>query len=98
MNDSTVIAYGMKDLKVGISPRFILQTKGEFNGTKVKKSSDKRNEVFGYKFENLNLANADSLFNTDNSNLGSISPNALLANAHEFRLGQSASPNQAIHQ
>jgi len=44
---SNVIAYGMKDLKVGISPRFILQTKGEFNGTKVIKPSEKRNEVFG---------------------------------------------------
>ena len=45
----------MKDLKVGLSPRFILQTKGEFNGTKIGKPDDKRNEVFQINFENLNL-------------------------------------------
>lgn len=54
-NDSPVIAHGMKDLKVGLSPRFILQTKGEFNGTKIGKPDDKRNEVFQINFENLNL-------------------------------------------
>jgi len=45
-SDSPVIPRGMKDLKVGLSPRFILQTKGEFNGTKIGKPDDKRNELF----------------------------------------------------
>ena len=52
--DTDKMIYGMKDLKVGINPRFILQTKKEFKGFKIQ-ASKKENVLDSSRFENLNL-------------------------------------------
>jgi hypothetical protein len=52
--DTERMIYGLKELKVGLNPRFILQTKGEYKGVKIA-GIKKENVLDSLNFENLNL-------------------------------------------